>query len=232
MHKIILFLSFLFLNSSTANDPPAMVHRLAKHTTYLENLTGDDLDSAKNRWDQFYEKKKGYAFGKKPAAVLMKHIKEIKKIKPDGKVLDIAMGEGRNAVYMASQGYDVEGVDISRIAIKRAKQLADEKKVKIKTIIADLSKYEVPEDSYDIIMVVNYLQRSLTPQIIKGLKKGGLVIFENYTMEHLKYDKTYNRDYLLEKGELKTMFPDFKIVYYGEVDKELQGSALIIAIKE
>lgn len=76
-----------------------------------------------------------------------------------------------------------------------------------------------------------FLSRPLIPQIKKGLKKGGMIIFENYTVAQLKYDKTQNRAYLLEQGELRELFKDLKIIKYSEVDDGKHATASLVAQK-
>src|SRR3972149_10905123 len=69
-------------------------------------------------WDKKYETG-AYIFGKEPVAFLREHIDLL----PRGKALDIAMGEGRNAVFLAKNGFSVDGCDVSEVAIKKALDL-------------------------------------------------------------------------------------------------------------
>jgi tellurite methyltransferase len=196
--------------------------------TYYQALTGDDSDSDKTRWDNIYRKNKGYVFGKEPARFLVENLGQLKL----GRVLDIAMGEGRNAVFLAKKGFDVVGVDISEVAIRKARRLARENKVRISTVSADLNKYQIAPESYDVIMVFYYLQRSLAAQIVRGLKPGGVLLFETHTLEQAKRDKSYNRDYLLAKDELKAMFgKELEIVKYHEADDGKDAVASLVARK-
>ncbi len=207
----------------TKTEPKARLQGL----NYFQKLTGDDADTDKARWDKLYSKNKGYVFGKDPAAFLVESLPLL----PVGRALDIAMGEGRNAVYLAKKGFHVVGVDISEIAIRKAKRLATENGTRIRTVIADLSKYQIQPESYEVIMDFYYLNRSLVPQIKKGLKRGGVVIFEGNTVAHMKYDKTQNRAWLLEAGELRELFKDLEIIKYRELDDGKQVVASLVARK-
>src|SRR6185312_12528713 len=89
------------------------------------------------------------------------------------------------AIFLAKKGLTVEGVDLSEVAIRKAKRLARENRVGITGILEDLTSYVIPPDCYSVILNFDYLQRNLIPQIKQGLKKGGLVIYENYTVEQL-----------------------------------------------
>jgi len=165
-------------------------------------------------WDKKYETE-AYIFGKEPAGFLRDHIDLL----PRGKALDIAMGEGRNAVFLAKNGFDVDGCDISEIAVKKALDLAKENNVKIHTFVADLETYKLPQNTYDVIACFYYLQRDLVPQMKEALKPGGMIIYETYTIENRErgFEGPKNKDYLLKPNELLDLFKDFKIIYYREL---------------
>lgn len=179
----------------------------------FQKLTGDDPEDDRSRWDQLFSTQ-DYVFGKNPAAFLQQKIGEI----PAGRALDIAMGEGRNAVFLAKKGFIVEGIDISEVATHKARLLARENGVEIQTRITDLQRYAIPPGQYHLIVNIQYLQRSLIPGIQAGLRKGGYVVFENPTTDELKRlpKQGLRRDYLLEPGELRRLFSDLEIVHYSE----------------
>lgn len=191
-------------------------------------MTGDDVESDRSQWDQVY-KTDGYVYGKEPAAVVVENVD----ILPLGRALDIAMGEGRNAVFLAKKGFAVDGVDLSEVAIRKAKRLARENKVEIATIVADLNAYAIKPEAYEVILDIGYLQRSLIPQIKRGLKRGGVVIFENQTTDQLKLPNSggIRRDTLLNPGELKELFKEFKILHYSEKNDGKQAVARLVAMK-
>ncbi|OFZ82917.1 MAG: hypothetical protein A2583_16715, partial [Bdellovibrionales bacterium RIFOXYD1_FULL_53_11] len=178
-------------------------------------VTGDDQEEDRGQWDALFNTQT-YVFGRDPAQFL----KEVVARLPLGRALDIAMSEGRNAVYLAKKGFRVDGVDYSEVALRKAKRLARENHVSVNTINADLSTYTIRPDHYKVIVNINYLQRSLMAQIKKGLKKGGMVVFESWTVEQLKNGsgQRVRRDYLLEKGELKEQFKDFEVLVYRETN--------------
>jgi tellurite methyltransferase len=148
---------------------------------------------------------------------------------PRGLVLDIAMGKGRNAVYLAEQGFDVEGVDISAESIQAALNLAENRRVKIKARIADLEKNCVFDTTYDLIIVSNYLQRSLFPQIKSSLTNNGMVVYETFTIDQLRFGHPHNPDYLLRYNELLEYFRDFRVLRYQEgiFDSNVAKAAII-----
>jgi SAM-dependent methyltransferase len=147
-----------------------------------------------------------------------------------GRALDLAMGEGRNAIYAASLGYDVLGVDISDIGVRRANDLAHQRGLTIQTEVTDLDHYTLPENAFDLILCFYFLDRRLYPQIRRGLKPGGLVLFETFSVGHLQYS-SFKKEWVLEPNELVREFMDLHILRYREVDdpKEQKAFASIAA---
>ena len=137
---------------------------------------------------------------------------------PSGKALDIAMGSGRNTLYLAERGLEVEGDDISRENIQQALNRAQEHSLKINARVADIEgdAYRIKKDAYDLIICFNYLYRPLIPMIKEGLRKGGIVIYETYLVEQADYGKPKNPAYLLKHNELLDMFRDLRCLRYRE----------------
>lgn len=135
-----------------------------------------------------------------------------------GTALDIAMGEGRNSLFAASLGYDVLGVDISDVGISHAESLAQESQLTIRTQVADLDRFQIEENAYDLILCFYFLDRNLFEPIIKGLKPGGILMFETFNEDHLQYS-SFKREWVLKKNELREAFADLHILDYREVDE-------------
>ncbi len=171
------------------------------------------MKTDQKRWDNRFGEK-GFALGKKPNPFLRKHIRLL----PKGKALDIAAGEGRNAVFLAQQGFEVDAVDISQKGLKKAQKLAREKGVKISTFIIDLDQYPIGKEQYDLIANFYFLKRRFVSRIKKGLKKGGKVIFETYLLEHrtLGTGGPKQAKYFLKPNELLGLFKDFRVLFYRE----------------
>ncbi len=193
-----------------------------------QKITGEDAEDSRGRWDQLFNTT-SYVFGREPAAIVKESIHWL----PIGKALDIAMGEGRNAVFLAKKGFVVVGVDYSEVAIQKAKLLAKENQVRITTENADLNHYVIAPETYDVILNIQYLQRSLISQIKRGLKSGGVVVFENYLIDQIENNPSekMDKEFLLKKGELKALFSDFKILVYRETNDGKEAVAVLIAKK-
>lgn len=160
-------------------------------------------------WDERYSSDE-YAYGKEPNKFLEENFGVI----PKGEVLCLAEGEGRNAVFLAKQGYSVTAVDGSSVGLKKAEKLAKENGVEITIVHADLNKYEIGENCWDgvvsIFCPLPTAQRKLMhKKVVAGLKPGGVFFLEAYTPDQLKYgtgggnsmDAMTTRESLLEDLE-------------------------------
>jgi tellurite methyltransferase len=174
--------------------------------------------------------KQNYEPSPTPSPFLIEHID----LFPKGKALDLAMGGGRNAIYLAEQGYETDGVDISPQFVKIATKRAKQKGVLLNARVADLEDdFKIKENYYDLIICFNYLQRNLIPHIKTGLRKDGMIVYETYTIDQIQFGKPKNPDHLLEQNELLDMFRDFRCLYYREgVLEEQRAIARIIAEKK
>ena len=161
-----------------------------------------------------------------PASFLMDNVHML----PKGRALDVAMGHGRNAIYLARMGFEVEGVDISADAVADTLGAVRQAGVTIKAHVADLERgYEIEKDVYNLIICFNYLQRSLIPQIKDGLQHSGMVVYETFLIDQAQWGKPKNPDFLLKHNELLDMFRDFRVLRYREGVFEEQGEKRAIA---
>ncbi len=138
-----------------------------------------------NVWNERYNTK-DYAYGVDANDFLAEMANHI----PQGRVLCLAEGQCRNAVFLAKQGYQVIAVDWSQIGLERGRQLAHKNKVEIDTICCDLSKFKIKPKSYSgIVSIFGHLPQQVRAQLyqdaIGGLVSGGVFILEAYTPEQL-----------------------------------------------
>lgn len=138
-------------------------------------------------WDERYRGEE-YAYGIEPNAFLKNNYQNI----PRGKVLSLAEGEGRNAVFLARNGYAVTAVDASLIGLKKAQRLADDNKVEIDFIHADLADYDLGENRWDAIVSIfcplpPALRKNLHASVVTALKRNGVYLLEAYTPAQLNH---------------------------------------------
>ena len=184
------------------------------------------LKEDQKRWDKRF-RGVGFAFGKEPNPFLRRHIKLL----PKGKALDIAAGEGRNAVFLGQHGFEVDAIDISEKGLKKTNKLAKEMGVKIQTSLTDLDSYQIEKEKYDLIANFYFLKRRLIPKMKHGLKKGGRVIFETYTLEQRRLGTggPKRAKYFLKPNELLSFFRGFRILIYREGIFKVDGKRKAIA---
>jgi tellurite methyltransferase len=174
-----------------------------------------------------------------PAAFL----REALPLLPQGRALDLAMGAGCNAVFLAEHGWWVTGVDWSAAALEKAGDLAHARGVSIEVgktagrrpglllVLADLERRRLPISQYDLVICIRYLQRSLFAQIQAALRPGGVAVFETYTTDQLRFaGGPRNPDFLLKPGELRLAFPALETLFYRELCAG-QGITSIVARK-
>jgi rhodanese-related sulfurtransferase len=163
-----------------------------------------------------------HAHGIAPSSFLVENFDLL----PRGLALDIAMGQGRNAIYLATRGFDVDGVDVDPRAVARARAAARRLGAPIRAVVGNVEDgtYIIPIETYDVIVVFNYLHRPLFNDIREGLKPGGVVVYQTFTTKQACYGHPTNPDHLLRPGELREMFQDWEILRYREVTGRSRSS--------
>ena len=196
-----------------------------------------------NKWDQRYGEA-GFAYGTEPNGFLAASLRHLP---PSGTVLCLADGEGRNSVFLAQQGHTVTALDSSSVGLAKAKTLAAERGVSITTCMADLTDYQLQENTYNaIISIFCHLplqnRKKLHSQVTSSLKKGGVFLLEAYTPRQLHHGTGGPpvKDLLMEIDELKKELHQLDIIHGIELEREvcegrlhtgLGSVAQLIAIK-
>ncbi|HXH10425.1 MAG TPA: methyltransferase domain-containing protein [Alphaproteobacteria bacterium] len=166
----------------------------------------------RQRWNTRYAAQ-GQVAATSPNPFLCDHLELL----PRGRALELAMGDGHNAIYLARHGFSVSGIDISDVAVSRALQLAQRTGVQLEAQVRDLTAIALPAATYDVVVCFYYLQRDLFPQIIGALKPGGMVVYETYTQEQAQLGHPTNPAYLLQPNELLWAFKALRVRVYREV---------------
>lgn len=142
-----------------------------------------------DRWETRF-RPPGYVFGKEPNAFLKA---QAHRLHPGQLALSVADGEGRNGVWLAEQGLDVLSIDFSPVALAKARALAQERGVALRTEVADVTKWRWPETAYDVIVAI-FTQvvfpaerKHFFANLKRALKPGGLLLLQGYRVEQLAY---------------------------------------------
>jgi SAM-dependent methyltransferase len=175
-------------------------------------------------WDERFSEP-GFAYGTEPNEFIVSVADRI----PQGKVLSLAEGEGRNAVYLASLGYQVTGVDGSEVGLRKAAQLAKERGVTITTVHADLGKFEIEPEQWDgIIACFCHLPPAIRIPLhqaaVRGLKPGGVFVLEAFSKEQLAYGTggPQSLDMLMSLDELKVELAGLELVHAVQIERPVQ----------
>lgn len=200
--------------------------------------TSPAFDDAARTWNRRYEGA-DFLFGTEPNEWLREHAH---RLAHGGRVLCVADGEGRNSVWLARRGFEVDAFDVADRAVAKARAFAQREGVSVNFGVADCDGFAWPEAAYDGVAAIfvqfadPQMRARLFEHIVRSLKPGGLLILQGYTPKQLEYrtggppilSHLYTRDLLV------SAFADLSIVelrvYEAEVH-EGQGhsgrSALI-----
>lgn len=144
--------------------------------------------SPADQWNQRYATE-DYWYGTQPNDFLKEHVGALP---PCGRVLCLAEGEGRNAVFLAEQGFEVVAVDASAVGLAKAERLARERRVRVTTVHADLGRYALGHDAWDgIVSIWCHLPPALRARVHANvrpaLRVGGVFLLEAYTPAQLEF---------------------------------------------
>ena len=148
-----------------------------------------------------------------------------------GSALDIASGDGRNSIFVAEKGYQTLAIDISAVGLDRTRALAKEKNVTIETRVVDLDNWEFEKNAFDLVLCFNFLDRRIFSEIKDTLKPGGLIFYETFTIDYLKYSN-FKREWVLKHNELLEAFNNFRVLRYREIDHDNKAFASLVAQKK
>jgi tellurite methyltransferase len=201
------------------------------------------MPSSQSDWDEQHRLAAEEPVGE-PASI----VRELLPILPRGAALDVACGTGRHALLLAARHQHVTAVDWSGTGLDILESRARAARVPVHRIDtverigkslhggiamvhADLERLELPENSFELILCVQFLQRSLFPQLLRAIRPGGMLLFETYTRVQLEFaGGPRNPAYLLESGELREAFPELRVIFYREL-RAGQGIASLVGQK-
>ena len=157
----------------------------------------------------------------RPAPFLEEMLPRIPRPRPDAcAALDAAAGAGREAVYLALQGFQVEARDRDPEALARAAALAARHGVRITTAVTDLEDDAItlPPDRFQLVVCFRYLHRPLFRQLERTLAPGGFLVYETYRLGQEKLGRPRRERFLLRPGELASAFPSLIVEHYAELE--------------
>jgi 2-polyprenyl-3-methyl-5-hydroxy-6-metoxy-1,4-benzoquinol methylase len=192
--------------------------------------------SPSSHWESVYQEV-SCLFGLHPNATLVEYASLV----PEGKVLDLGMGEGGNALFFAKRGYDVHGVDISATAVSRALEHARASSLHLNGEVADITDLTFQPNSYSLIiaaMVLQFFTKAVSEQIIErirtGLKPSGIVFIAVFSTEDPSYERLRHSTVATEpttfyvqkwesyvhyftRDEILEQFATFNLIYSAQI---------------
>jgi SAM-dependent methyltransferase len=189
-------------------------------------------------WDERFLEP-GYAYGTEPNEFLVSVADRI----PEGRVLCLAEGEGRNAVFLASRGHEVTAVDTSRVGLAKAQALADQRGVQLETVHADLGEIEIESGAFTgIVSIFCHLappvRAALHERCLRGLAPGGAFVLEGFAPRQLELGTggPRSRELLMELGIIRQELPGLRYEVARELERRLdegryhRGTAAVVQI--
>lgn len=174
-------------------------------------------------WDERYSET-DFAYGTKANGFLVESVDYISK----GDVLCLCEGEGRNAVYLAEQGFNVTAVDASAVGIAKAQRLAEERGVTIHTVVSDLADYTIPKKAFDAVVsifchVPKDLREKVHQQVVQGLKDQGVLILEAYFPKQLEFGTGGPpvAELMMDLASLEIELEGLEILHAAEIVREV-----------
>jgi 2-polyprenyl-3-methyl-5-hydroxy-6-metoxy-1,4-benzoquinol methylase len=181
-------------------------------------------------WNERFDKKE-FIFGKEPNEYLVDQASQY--LKPKSSVLCIADGEGRNGVWLAKQGMQVTGFDVSDIALAKANQFAADNNVNIQYSLCDTDSFDWQVNAYDAVVGIFIqfadpeMRSRIFRQVHQTLKPGGLFILQGYTPKQLEY-KTGGPsliEHLYTEEMIRELSQGFEVLDLQCYEKELSEGA-------
>jgi rhodanese-related sulfurtransferase len=150
---------------------------------------------------------------------------------PRGPALDVAAGHGREAVFLAIEGFEVEAWDHAPEALAKARSLAARNGVTITTHEKDLESRSIaiPEGAYALVTCFRFLHRPLLPKMELALAPGGHLVYETFRIGQERFGRPKSPRYLFQDGELARTFPSLEVLRYEEVEAPAAVMARILA---
>jgi len=170
-----------------------------------------------SEYNALYRGQDGEVFSRKPNAFLVEMIRHRK----PGTALDVGMGQGRNSIFLAAQGWDVTGIDPADEGVRQAKAEASRLNLKIRAEVTTFEEFDFGENRWDLIVLMYEPTKAIAPKVERALKPGGAVIVED---RHLDTRRVWPAGTFAD-NELVVLFPGLRTLRYEDVWAQPDWSA-------
>lgn len=165
-----------------------------------------------DRWNRILTSEKP-AFNTEPNAFLVEMVKG----RQPGAALDVGMGQGRNAIYLAQQGWAVTGFDPADKAVAQANATAAKLGVKLMTVIQGSEDFDFGQNRWDLVVLSYVTVRDIADRVIAALKPGGIVVIEGFHRDVTK-QRPVGGGVVFDSNELLTLFSKLRVLRYEDAD--------------
>jgi SAM-dependent methyltransferase len=174
-----------------------------------------------DKWDTIWHERAGERLTTDPWLL------RVLPLLPPGRVLDLACGRGRNALFMAERGYAVTAVDASAEALAQLDQAARRRGLAVTTGRIDLEHAPLSFTPFDVVLQFFYLQRSLISALQRLVRPGGVAVLRTFSRAGPFAGGPGNPDYVLQQGELLRLFAGWEVLLHEEGrDRSHRGGSL------
>ena len=135
---------------------------------------------------------------------------------PRGLALDVAAGGGRHSLLLARAGFNVVAIDYAEAAMRTLQSIARAEKLSVSPLAADLSSFPLPRGRFDVVLNVNFLDRTLVPRLVDALRPGGALLFDTFLIDQAATGHPRNPDFMLQHYELREMLNAMELMRYRE----------------
>lgn len=186
-------------------------------------------EPARARWNRRFAAGDFEPFPADPAEWLAQHDGLLRPLAP-GRALDVACGDGRNALHLARLGFEVDALDVSDFAIDRLRAAAALRGLAVDAQCSDLERDPLPACAYDVVVDHCYLQRDLLPALADALRPGGVLVLETFAQPRGDApEQRIDPAYVLAPNELLRAFPGLLVHHYHEGVVQRGGRAGSVA---
>ncbi|WP_136602797.1 class I SAM-dependent methyltransferase [Salinigranum halophilum] len=142
---------------------------------------------------------------------------------PGGRAIEVAAGTGRNALYLAEQGYDVDAIELSASAVEQGTQNAAERSIDINWIRADVADHDFPAEAYTLAVVCFFHDPGLVSRLIDALEPGGVLVYEHHVRTAEDVERGPSDDHRYRPNELLGAANELTVLFYREAVRTFES---------
>jgi 2-polyprenyl-3-methyl-5-hydroxy-6-metoxy-1,4-benzoquinol methylase len=188
-------------------------------------LPQTEVETLRQYWNRVYSGQ-GEQFNPHPNAFLQDMVYRLR----PGRALDLGMGQGRNALFLAEEGWEVTGVDIAEEGLEIAGREAERRGLRLDLVHEDAYRFDIGRERWDLIALIYFDVRPLLPRLVEGLRPGGLIVIEAFHQEaavhnvgpEVRWETNQLVELFLEQGFTVVRYEDTRgLADFGKMETRL-----------